>query len=114
VLRTGKTLVINEDVQGTAKKFGAYRLAGSTPAKSEVFVPLFASGKVRGLINLIDLEREHAFGESDVRLLQTLAASMAVALENARLFDETQRRTREAAALAKSAATSPRPSTSRR
>ena len=46
------------------------------------------------------MEREHAFSESDVRLLQTLANSMSVALENARLFDETQRRTRETAALA--------------
>jgi GAF domain-containing protein len=34
-----------------------------------------------------------------VRLLQTLATSMSVALENARLFAETQRRTRETAAL---------------
>ena len=46
------------------------------------------------------MEREHAFSDSDVRLLQTLAGSMSVALENARLFDETQRRTRETAALA--------------
>ena len=29
--------------------------------------------------------------DSDVRLLETLANSMSVALENARLFDETQR-----------------------
>ena len=35
-----------------------------------------------------------------MRLLQTLANAMSVALENARLFDETQRRTRETAALA--------------
>ena len=45
-------------------------------------------------------EREHAFGESEVRLLTTVAASMGVALENARLFEEIQRRTRESAALA--------------
>lgn len=36
-------------------------------------------------------DREHAFSESDVRLLQTLANSMSVALENARLFNETTR-----------------------
>ena len=63
-------------------------------------MPLVAGDQARGLITLIDMEREHAFSDSDVRLLQTLANSMSVALENARLFDETQRRTRETAALA--------------
>ena len=33
----------------------------------------------------------HAFSEADQRLLGTLASSMGVALENARLFDETKR-----------------------
>ena len=41
------------------------------------------------------MDREHAFSQSDVRLLQTLANSMSVALENARLFDETQRLLKE-------------------
>ena len=41
------------------------------------------------------MEREHAFSDSDVRLLETLAGSMSVALENARLFDETQRLLKE-------------------
>src|SRR4029079_7835965 len=50
-----------------------------------------AGDQTRGLIGLVDLENEHAFSDSDVRLLQTLANSMSVALENARLFDETQR-----------------------
>jgi len=68
--------------------------------KSMVMVPLLVGTQVRGLIQLMNSEREHAFSDSDVRLLQTLASSMSVALENARLFDETQRRTRETAALA--------------
>ena len=68
--------------------------------KSAVHVPLVAGDQARGLISSVDMEREHAFSDSDVRLLQTLANSMSVALENARLFDETQRRTRETAALA--------------
>ena len=68
--------------------------------KSAVFVPLVASDQTRGMIELGDTEREDAFSASDVRLLQTLANAMSVALENARLFNETQRRTRESAALA--------------
>ena len=38
---------------------------------------------------------ENAFSESSVNLLTTLANSMSVALENARLFDETQRLLKE-------------------
>ena len=36
-----------------------------------------------------------AYSDSDVRLLQTLANAMSVALQNARLFDETQRLLKE-------------------
>ena len=43
------------------------------------------------MISLQNLDREYAFSEGDVRLLSTLAASLSVALENARLFDETKR-----------------------
>ena len=63
--------------------------------KSAVFVPLIVGSKVRGQIELTDMEREHAFSDSDVRLLETIANSMSVALENARLFDETQRLLKE-------------------
>ena len=47
------------------------------------------------IIVLEDYQREDAFGEAEVRLLTTVAASMGVALENARLFDETQRLLKE-------------------
>src|SRR5512147_97047 len=70
-------------------------MPGTQAEKSAVFVPLVVGDQARGLIALTNLEREHAFSDSDVRLLQTLANSMSVALENARLFDETQRLLKE-------------------
>ena len=100
VLRSRETVVVNENMADAATRYGSFVLPGTLTEKSALWVPLVAGDQARGLINLIDVERENAYNASDVRLLQTLANSMSVALENARLFDETQRRTREAAALA--------------
>src|SRR4030095_16876607 len=63
--------------------------------KSQLMVPLMVGTEARGLIQLSDVRREHAYGEAQVRLLETLPASMSVALENVRLFDETQRLLKE-------------------
>src|SRR5260221_1437254 len=56
---------------------------------------MLVNGEVIGVVSLQNLDRENAFSESDVSLLQTLANSMSVALDNARLFDETQRLLKE-------------------
>ena len=53
-------------------------------------VPIIGGDRVLGFIMLENYEREYAFGDPEVRF-STVAASMGVALENARLFDETQR-----------------------
>ena len=95
VLESRKTLVINENIDEEVKKYDSYTLPGTADEKSALYVPLIAGNEARGLINLIDMENEHAFKEADVRLLETLANSMSVALENARLFNETQRLLRE-------------------
>ncbi|MBP1692906.1 MAG: hypothetical protein H6Q37_789 [Chloroflexi bacterium] len=95
VLRTRETLVINENMAQAIEKLGSYILPGTRPEKSALYVPLVVGDHARGLISLANHEREHAFSDSDVRLLQTLANSMSVALENARLFDETQRLLKE-------------------
>jgi len=58
-------------------------------------VPIVSGDQALGLIVVEDYERENAFTESDVRLLTTIASSMGVALENARLFNETQRLLKE-------------------
>ena len=73
-------------------------LAGE-PAKSALFVPLVAGGKRPASISLQNLDREHAFSESDVQLLCTLAGSLSVALENARLVHETRQRNAELAVI---------------
>ncbi|HKE41330.1 MAG TPA: GAF domain-containing protein [Casimicrobiaceae bacterium] len=90
VLSTRETLVINENMDEAVKKYGSFTLPGTQDDKAAVYVPLVVGDQARGLISMVDVEREHAFSAPDVRLLQTLANSMSVALENARLFDETQ------------------------
>jgi GAF domain-containing protein/DNA-binding response OmpR family regulator len=90
VIRTRQTVVINENLQEERKKYGAYTLPGTSVEKALVFVPLIVGDQIRGMINLTSME-ENSFSKNDVRLLQTLANSMSVALESARLFDETQR-----------------------
>ena len=51
------------------------------------------------MISLQNLDREHAFTDSDQQLLETLAGSLSVALENARLVHETRQRNAELALI---------------
>jgi signal transduction histidine kinase/DNA-binding response OmpR family regulator len=82
-------LIINENYVETAKKYGGSGVSMGMPPKSAVFVPMIVGDMVKGSVSLQNVEMEHAFSESDLRLLTTLTNSMSVALENARLFDET-------------------------
>jgi PAS domain S-box-containing protein len=98
VLETRETLLLNEDLAAEAKRFGSEVTAGSG-GKSVLFVPLVVSGKATGVISLQNIDREHAFSESDQQLLETLAGSLSVALENARLVHETRQRNAELALI---------------
>ena len=62
---------------------------GTDMSHSGVAVPIFAGDRLLGFISVENMERDSAFGEAEVRLLSTVAASMGVALENVRLFKET-------------------------
>ena len=70
---------------------GQPTLPGTVTPKTWLGVPMLVADQVKGILSLQNVEQEYAFSDSDVRLLQTFAASLSVALENARLFDETQR-----------------------
>ncbi len=66
-------------------------IPGTDQSKSMIAMPIISSDRVLGMIGIENYERENAYGESELRLLGTIAASLGTALENARLFDETQR-----------------------
>jgi GAF domain-containing protein/CheY-like chemotaxis protein len=90
-------------VVGSREEFEALGITvtpGTDACLSCVFVPIVGGDRVLGSIALENHEREHAFGDAEVRLLSTVAASMGIALENARLLNETQRRARETSAIA--------------
>jgi PAS domain S-box-containing protein len=98
VIETRDSLLIDENVIGAAERYGNPVLAGEM-AKSVLYVPLVAEGRATGVISLQNIDREHAFSESDRQLLDTLARSLSVALENARLVHETRQRNAELALI---------------
>src|ERR1051325_3375192 len=89
VVESRQPLLINEDIASASAKYGNPLVVMGEASKAVLFVPMIVGPEVKGIISLQNLDHENAFTDSDVRLLQTLANSMSVALENARLFDET-------------------------
>ena len=74
-------------------------LSGEAPKSVGVRAPRRRGARRPASISLQNLDREHAFSDADVRLLTTLAGSLSVALENARLFEETRQRNAELALI---------------
>ncbi|HVN16110.1 MAG TPA: GAF domain-containing protein [Anaerolineales bacterium] len=58
--------------------------------RSEMALPLIAGGKILGALDVQSTE-ESAFTQEDISTLQVLADQLAVAIENARLFEENQK-----------------------
>ncbi len=87
-IAAGRPVVINTPAEALA--LGEYVVPGTVPPLSSVRIPIVGGNRVPGAIVLKNHERENAFGEAEVRLLTTIAASMGTALENARLHGETQ------------------------
>jgi GAF domain-containing protein len=92
-------LLFTKNYLETAKKYGDKGVTKGLPPKSAVFVPMFVSDQIIGSVSLQNVDKENAYNESDVRLLTTLTNSMSVALENARLFNETEQRNAELAVI---------------
>jgi len=93
LVATRQPVVLNTTAEMEAA--GITLMPGTDQALSVLKVPVIVGDQVLGIIDTEDHQREHAYGAAEVRLLQTIASSMGVALENARLFDETQRLLKE-------------------
>ena len=65
------------------------------PMKSLLGAPITGRGTVFGNIYLTDKQEAETFDEEDERVLVVLATQAAIAVENARLYDETERKSRE-------------------
>src|SRR5881394_1248683 len=99
VLTTRESVRVVENMDTEAERYGSPTIPGTADTKSLLFVPLVTGGKATGIVGLENIDREHAFSESDQQLLETLAGSLSVALENARLVHETRQRNAELALI---------------
>ena len=62
--------------------------------RSELIVPLFYKGRIIGVLDL-EHTRTDFFNEEHERILTTLAAQVAIAIENARLYQAVRRQERQ-------------------
>jgi signal transduction histidine kinase len=77
-------------------EFTRHELAKAAGYRAAIGVPLFSSGQVVGLLTL-NRRAAGAFSEKQIALIQTFADQAVIAIENTRLFEEVQSRTRELA-----------------
>jgi PAS domain S-box-containing protein len=74
-------------------------LLGSLGVRSYVCVPLHGRRGVIGVIMLVAAESGRRFGELDLRMAGELARGVGVAIENAQLYEEVERRARASRVL---------------
>ena len=103
VMRTGEPVFLREVPQelldeAVARDPEAARALEEISIHSAITLPLRAGDRALGALSLVTEER--AFTDADFELAQQLSARAAIALENARLYTESERRADAALALA--------------
>jgi len=79
--------VVIEDVEENDRHFKQADIGITT--RSLLAVPLSFKGQVIGVLNVLNKAKGQSFDEDDVNVLTILAAQAAVAIENARLFHQS-------------------------
>jgi serine phosphatase RsbU (regulator of sigma subunit) len=91
IAKTKRPVLVGKDVAVKAAQLGQPTLPGTITPKTWLGVPMLVGDQVTGILSLQNVEEENAFSDADVQLLQTLAASMSVALENAHLWEQEKK-----------------------
>ncbi len=91
LIATREPIFVNRVTPEQLRQNGNATLPGTQTPKSAMFMPMIVGDTVTGYLSVQNTQRFDAYADSDLKLLQTLASSTGVALENARLLDETQR-----------------------
>ncbi len=98
VIRNGQPLLIRSDLETTRNRLGVSHVP-QRPAKCLIAAPVFLGNKAAGIMVAMNPEREFVFEQRDLDVLVTAAGQVSVAVENARLFADEQRRSRQLAFL---------------
>lgn len=97
IVRTRQPLLIKEDVPGTVTRLGLENVGESS--QSYLGVPITLGDQVLGVMAIQSYLKARSYAEHDQELLMAIAGQTAIALQNARLFEETSRRNAELATL---------------
>jgi len=84
VINSAKPLMINRDLVSRLKELNI-ELIGK-PSKSWLGVPMLSEDRAIGVLAIQDYQKENAYDESHLRLLSTIASQAAIAIENARSY----------------------------
>lgn len=97
VLRTRKPLFISEDLLTRTRELGinAIESGYNRPAQCWMGAPLLVGDSVLGTVGVQNIDSSNIFTERHRDLLIAISGQAAIAIQNARLFEETQRRTKE-------------------
>lgn len=97
IIRTGQSLLIEENLEPVRDKLGVVKI--NRPAKCFCGAPIMLQGRVQGAIATLHYERENVYSKRDLKLIEIAARQVSVAVENARLFAQEQRRAKYLAFL---------------
>ena len=99
IIRTGQAAADPLRSREDPRAAGRQVMCRSSPAKCFCGAPIMLGGRPAGAMVAMSTEREYVFQQRDLEVMQTAAGQISVAVENARLFAEEQRRSRQLAFL---------------